>query len=54
MNAEVPRTDGKHNWVNTREDLKKYDPGLYELLSEYFPDTDTHISKHKKVNLYKK
>ena len=54
VNAEMPRPDGKHNWVNTREDLKAYDPGLYALLSEYFPETSVQISKHKKVNLYKK
>ena len=52
VNAEAPRPDGKHNWVNTREDLKAYDPALYELLSQYFPETDAQISKHKKENLY--
>lgn len=52
VNAEVAVTDGKHNQVNTREELKDYDKGLYDLLSEYFPATDHQISKHKKVNLY--
>ena len=52
VNAEVPHPDGKHNWVNTREDLKAYDPGLYTLLAEYFPEVDAQISRHKKVNLY--
>ena len=52
VNAEMPMPDGKHNWVNTREDLKKYDPRLYKFLSKYFPKTDEQISKHKKVNLY--
>lgn len=50
VNAETPRTDGKHNWVNTREELKEFDPDLYNLLAEYFPETNLHISKHKKVN----
>lgn len=50
VNAESPHADGKHNWCNTREELKKYDPDLYNLLAEYFPMTQLHISKHKKIN----
>lgn len=50
VNAEMPRPDGKHNWCNTREELKDYDPDLYALLAEHFPETDVQISKHKKVN----
>ena len=50
VNAEMPHTDGKHNWCNTRDELKDYDPDLYKLLSEFFPDTQLHISKHKCVN----
>ena len=53
-NAEMPHTDGKHNWCNTREELREFDPDLYDLLSEYFPKTKLHISKHKKVNEYGK
>ena len=52
VNAEAPLPNGKHNWVNTREDLKKYDPRLYDFIAQYFPATDEQISKHKKVNLY--
>ncbi len=52
VNAEMPYADGKHFWVNTREDLQAYDPGLYDLIAQYFPAFDGHISKHKKVNLY--
>lgn len=52
VNAESPLPDGKHNWVNTREDLKQYDPRLYKFLSKYFPKTDEQISKHPKQNLY--
>lgn len=52
VNAEMPHTDGKHNWCNTREELEAYDPALYQLLSEYFPKTSIHISKHQKVNNY--
>jgi hypothetical protein len=57
VNAEVPKPDGKHNFVNTRSDLKSYDPDLYNLLSNYFPDfdPDTCPSCHVVVkNLYKK
>lgn len=50
VNAEMPHTDGKHNWCNTREELRDYDPDLYNLLAEYFPETDMQISKHQKVN----
>jgi alpha-glucosidase len=42
--------DGKHNWCNTREELKDYDPDLYDLLAEHFPEADEQISYHKKVN----
>ena len=52
VNAEVPYPDGKHNWVNTREDLKRYDPRLYKLIGKYFPEVDVQISKHPKQNLY--
>ena len=54
VNAEMPHTDGKHNWCNTREELQEYDPDLYNLLAEYFPKTTLQISKHKKVNEYGK
>lgn len=52
VNAEMDHPDGKHNWVNTREELKEYDPGMYELLSKYFPETYLQISKHKKENIH--
>ena len=49
VNAEVPRTDGKHNWCNTREELQEFDPELYQLISEYFPKTNLQISRHKSL-----
>jgi len=53
VNAEVEHPDGKHNWVNTREELKEYDPRLYQLISEYLPATNQRISKHQTgENLY--
>ena len=50
VNAE--HGNGVHNMVNTREELKRYDPRLHAILSRYFPDTDEHVSRHKKVNRF--
>ena len=54
VNAEVDNDggDGKHNKVNTREELRLYDPWLYEIISEYFPETNEPISRHSTTNLY--
>ncbi len=54
VNAEIHTDagDGKHNQINTREELKEYDPGLYEIISDYFPETDERISRHKPENIY--
>lgn len=54
VNAEIKNQagDGKHNRVNTREELEYYDPGLYKLLARYFKPINTSISKHPKQNLY--
>ena len=52
VNAEMPHPDGKHNWCNTREELHEFDPDLYNLLAEFFPQTNLQISKHKKINEY--
>ena len=54
VNAEMAKADGKHNWCNTREELKEYDADLYDLLAEFFPLTNLQISKHKKINEYTK
>jgi len=53
VNAEAPKPDGKHNPLNTREELKKYDPELYELISHYFSEFKVSPSKHLKINQYK-
>jgi len=52
VNAEVDNDngDGKHNKINTREELKRYDPGLYTILAKYFAPIKEQISKHKKIN----
>lgn len=54
VNAEVDNDngDGKHNKINTREELKRYDPQLYGILARFFPEMDKQISRHKKVNTY--
>ena len=52
VNAEVPFPDGKHNQINTRKELRAYDKGLYDILSEFFPETEESISRHKYVNNY--
>lgn len=54
VNAEVDKDggDGKHNKINTRDELKRYDPGLYAILARFFPELKEQVSRHKKVNLY--
>ncbi len=52
VNAEVAEPDGKHNWVNTRDDMKKYDPELYKIVGSYFSEFETSPSCHAASNLY--
>ena len=52
VNAEVPEPDGKHNRLNTREELKIYDPELYDLIHQYFSEFSGSPSCHVKGNLY--
>jgi len=52
VNAEVPEPDGKHNQINTRKELKEYDPDLYHILNRYFPKIDEFPSCNKSVNKY--
>lgn len=54
VNAEVDNDlgDGKHNKINTREEMKRYDLGLYNIISRFFPEIKEQVSRHKKVNLY--
>jgi hypothetical protein len=37
-NQESPRPDGVHNQVNTRAELRAYDPKLYAILASVLPD----------------
>lgn len=48
VNGEVPVPDGKHNFVNTREELKNYDRGLYDIVAAYFPEVEFELSCHCK------
>ncbi len=54
VNAEVDTDagDGKHNKVNTREELKRYDPVLYGIIARFLPEVDVQISRHKYENKY--
>jgi len=52
VNAEVAKPDGKHNQINTRKEMKAYDPRLYALISHYFGDFKESPSKHSSQNLY--
>lgn len=52
VNAEVPRPDGKHNWLNTRDELKRYDPRLYRIIAGFFPEIRESPSCHTSSNLY--
>lgn len=52
VNGEVSKPDGKHNQVNTREELKEYDPELYQLINKYFSEFDGSPSCHCVGNLY--
>jgi hypothetical protein len=48
VNADVPKPDGKHNHVNTRAELKSYDPALYNIVAGYFPEVEFELSCHCK------
>jgi alpha-glucosidase len=45
-NGEMAVTDGKHNQVNTRKELKEYDLNLYNIIKEFFPETKKIVSCH--------
>jgi alpha-glucosidase len=44
--------DGKHNQVNTREEMKRYDPKLYDLIHLYFSEFEESPTKHKAENRF--
>jgi alpha-glucosidase len=54
VNAEVNHPDGKHNFVNTRKELRRYDKGLYDILATVFPENAGSVSCHCSANKYHK
>lgn len=48
VNGEAIPGNGTHNHVNTRKELKEYDPRLYDLLSLWLPAEYGDISCHVK------
>lgn len=48
VNSEAFPANGINNEINTRVELKKYDPELYALLSLYFPDDTRKVSCYSK------
>ena len=47
LNAESIPGDGIHNEINTREELKNYDPMLYDIVKRYFPSDYEKMSCHQ-------
>ncbi len=47
VNAEAIPSDGIHNGISTREELKEYDPTLYNIIRRYFKEDDEVISCHQ-------
>lgn len=47
-NRYSAQPDGVHNNINTRSKLKEYDPEIYNLLLQYFPETDLDLCKDNK------
>jgi hypothetical protein len=45
VNTEAIPSNGTHNEINTREELKTYDPKLFKLISLYFYDDPQKISR---------
>lgn len=46
VNLEANPPNGIHNQINTRAELRGYDPRLYLLLRQYFPEDDNKCSCH--------
>lgn len=45
VNIEAIPPNGVHNEINTREELKTYDPELFKLISLYFYDDPQRVSR---------
>jgi len=53
-NRFAPMADGVHNDINSREKLKVYDPEIYALLLDYFPETDLPLCEESVLSRYNK
>lgn len=42
--------NGVHNSINTREKLKEYDPDMYNLLLQYFPEIELDLCSDNRTN----
>ncbi|MFT4071322.1 MAG: hypothetical protein QM654_05295 [Dysgonamonadaceae bacterium] len=42
--------NGVHNSIHTRVKLKEYDPDMYNLLLQYFPETELDLCSDNKTN----
>lgn len=47
VNTKAIPTDGIHNQISTRQELKEYDPALYAIIKRYFPESNQKISCHQ-------
>lgn len=47
-NRHAAQPDGVHNDINTRSKLKEYDPDVYNLLLQYFPEIDLDLCADNK------
>ncbi len=47
VNGEAIPANFIHNEINTREELRTYDPRLYSIIKSYFPDDDEIFSCHQ-------
>ena len=46
VNTDVAVADGTHSPINLRKELKEYDPQLYAIIKDYFPEVTEEISCH--------
>ncbi|PRQ03500.1 hypothetical protein ENSA5_15300 [Enhygromyxa salina] len=46
LNDEAIPTNGIHNHVNTRAELRAFDRGLHDFLARYLPDDNNNCSCH--------
>lgn len=46
VNKQSVPTDGIHNQINTRMELREYDPDLFDLISQYFDPEEESLSCH--------